>query len=285
MFLTENYGYDEVMTADPAYSMELVQEATEEWNDLCMKMIKLEHSAIVSEDGGLLQEGMEDFKKKASEVAKRVYNKFMEYLERVRVEWSKIQAAVATKFIRPDVVSQLTNMVELNKGNKFNCKAEYFIGQNLGKRVIGEIQSITWEQTKSADVTSILKATSQSLNDTTENEVKLTTELVKGAINFLKNRAQTVKAIQKLKTEGTKAYKKDLEQLAKENRGAERLNITMFQRACNKLIIAVNKITSAAIKICNACKRNASGSQKTKAKKLAKGISRGTASASILDMY
>jgi len=38
--------------------MQIMQEATEEWNDICMKMIKLEHTAIMREDANLLAEGV-----------------------------------------------------------------------------------------------------------------------------------------------------------------------------------------------------------------------------------
>lgn len=257
MFLTEGYDNINEVSADPYYSMELVQEATEQWNDLCMKMIVLEHTAIVSEDNNLLSEASASFKERAKTLATRVYQKFIEYLERVRVEWSKLQATIATKVVSTNMV----NALRKNANGQPFIANEQAIDKGLAVLdAVKKVNDISAESLFSAGTqASHFLSLAEELTDTKAVQTKLSKQLVDKAIKFLINRGQAVKDLQKTKSKASALYKEDLANIAKDQKDVRsngKLLITLFQRSVNKLIIAINKITSSAIAVCKAVRRN-----------------------------
>lgn len=290
MFLDENTVTTTAVSADPMYGAQLIQEASEEWNELCMKMIKLEHTAIVSEDANLLEAGIKDFAKKAEAHIKLAAQKFIEYLERVRVEWTKIQAAVMSKFVNADVINAVlaklkndkvkmqmdktkwdANMKVLETWSKAASWNNFVLGQNKSQLEKGAAAE---------------KNIFASADNTTEVVVDQT--LVKQAVSFLKNRAVAVKNLQAVKANYAKEANEEIKKMKSANRKMEtKSNLVVLQRYINGQIIALNKCTSIAIKICNAVKVKNSGVSKTALKNAKKDVKKqnGLYTESVLDQF
>lgn len=81
MFLTESASSTKIVgegfgPADPREESDLiqiVQEAEAAWSNICVRMVTLEHKAIVTEDADLLQEAAAGFIEKVKEWAKRFW--------------------------------------------------------------------------------------------------------------------------------------------------------------------------------------------------------------------
>jgi hypothetical protein len=284
MFLSEGYvSANEEVSADPVYAMQIMQEATDDWNDICMKMIKLEHTAIMQEDAELLAEG-------AKEALHRFKNniivfgkKFIEFLERVRVQWSKIQASIATKWLNPDKVKAIYESVKYNQKAKITLPAEYNDMVKLVDKMSGVINDITDHIAKTVKKAftsgSILgKEVNKEMNGTSlkgydestsegiarilrnnsfeefskEKDTQITDKVVTTAINFLKKRPVAIKNIEVMKKAVTQIQNVLISEMDKNDKPQAKNDLVVLQSAFNKVIIKINKMTTYAIKICTA---------------------------------
>lgn len=289
MFLSENYtNVSENVSADPMYGMQLIQEATESYNELCMKMIKLEHTAIVNEDAALLEAGVKDFGNKFTEWVKVTAKKFVEFLERVRVQWSNLTASISSKFLNRDVIEVMNR--KLREG-KFNVKLDSAKWADAKETVNMFANASTFVTVAEGMVgNDDVKASEKSIKEMlkmkipacqkifkwkempsdNETDVPVTKDLVNGALNFLKQRPTAVKNIQVFKSGVTKIANK-LIASSKSGKTPKKNILVEFQSVCNEMIIAVNKATSMAIRICNAVYvKGASGTSEKAAKKTVK---------------
>lgn len=323
MFLDESYNYNSGVSADPMYGAKLIQEASDEWNDLCMKMIKLEHTAIVQEDAGLLQEGIKEFGKSVADHAKYAGQKFLEYLEEVRIQWSKIQASIATKICNPTMVQTLLNKVNDNKLGKIstNFSREKL---NLAIDIIKDISNLrtdldnltNYKFMDGKDITAkeignhisdrskkyINKSNLQKIVDkmqdipVNDTPIQVTRTDVQAAINFLKNRPIAIKNIELMKKYVKIAINETIKNAKSDTKLKKKNIVVAVQRYCNSIILSINSGTSVAIKVCNAVKQKtvASNKQYKDARKLArqghnnyvatKNVSKIT-SESVLDLF
>lgn len=289
MFLNENANNvavenTEAMGYDPIYAMQIMQEATEDWNDICMKMIKLEHTAIMKEDTNLLQEGVKESLNRFKNNVTVLGRKIIEFLERVRVQWSKIQAAVASKFLNTDMINALLK--------NYNEKAKIQINKKLFDKALNQVSTFSKVTSalaaqikltaESEATTTTLSAAKESSNTKIEKimaaagftdaadagsteEVAITKDLIQRAIAFLKNRPVAIKNIEVMKKATTDIQNILIKKLSSPNAKVSQRNALVdLQRGFNKLIISINKQTSTAIKICNAAKPNKKNGVKDK---------------------
>jgi len=285
MFLSEGYeNVNEEIGADPIYAMQIMQEATEEWNDICMKMIKLEHTAIMKEDAELLAEGAKEALHRFKNNVIVLGKKLIEYLERVRVQWSKLQASIATKILNPDKVRAVLAAVNYKNNAKIMLPADYDrcvkivdemsnvvdsivkaiktgkpgnlgkTGAEVGREVSGK-SLVGYDETKNEAITRILKNTNFDEFEK-EREVTIKEGTVKAALNFLKKRPVAIKNIEVMKRAVTEVQNAVIADMDKTDRPQAKNSLVILQSAFNKVIIKINKMTTYAVKICNAIKPN-----------------------------
>lgn len=313
MFLTESTN-GRIHNADVTYSMELVQEATDAWTDLCDRMVALEHTAIVSEDAALLQEGKEEFKAKAKQVIERAVQKFMEWIEDVRVAWTNLVAKIRTSILNPDRVAAIRKVVAgLNRVPKdkikVTCKADAFATDHkaitFAKKFVGDgVEKVMSGLLTGNNRINVNNSKDDLFNNAVaieqikEREVTVTKEMIDNALVFLKNRAETVKALNKCKI-GMKKLEEYDKKWARQEKGQKKLATTQFHRAVNKFVLAINSLTASACRICNVVKKiklnstekkNVKGEYKSikagaRNEKMAKRLNANLASESVLNQF
>lgn len=287
MFLTESYVENTVVSADPTYAMQIMQEATDDWNDICMKMIKLEHTAIMREDVELLAEGAKEALHRFKNNVVVLGKKLIEYLERVRVQWSKLQASIATKILNPDKIKAILETVKYKENAKVMIPQSFlqsavvveqmskcvtsvtdYVTKN-GKTVNGQFMGLAgelesnrkgkslkgYDESENEAIKRILKNTHFEEYDE-EGEVTITRELINAAIEFLKKRPIAIKNIEIMKKAVTQVQNAVISELDKTDKPQSRNDLVILQSAFNKVIIKINKSTTYAVKICNAVKPN-----------------------------
>lgn len=263
MFLTESANNDRIHNSDVTYSMELVQEATDTWNELCDSMIALEHTAIVSENANLLQEGKKEFKEKATTLIKRVVQKFLEWIEDVRVAWSQLMAKIRTAILNPTKVQIIKNKFENAKKYGALMKKKVSIKKNAllnaSKFVISVNDDVAvrivakFGNPNKGDHQSKLLAIADTIKNEAETEVTLDATLINASLKFLQQREKFNKALLKWKSDIKKVSEFDNSGL-KSGKGTKKLAVTMYHRAINKVVLAVNSLTSHACRVLNVIK-------------------------------
>lgn len=288
MFLQENaiaLNEETGITSDPMSMVSVLQEATDNWNDICMKMIKLEHTAIVNNDVALLEAGTKEAVGKFIEAVKRLGQKILEFLERVRVQWSKVQAAIQTKFVNQEAVNNLIKKMgntqikytvalpkeykaALASVNEFSNMSNDVIStcKDVANDLSGGYQSPDYNQALTKQGFKDAKAArlEQKLEklkwvDSPETQVNLTKQDVQAALTFLKNRATAVKNLETMKKGTTLIMKAEIAKLEKTQKADGKMTLVLYQRAINKLIIGINKATTIAVRICHAVLKTKSG--------------------------
>jgi len=89
MFINENNHtinnnkYLNEAVAEPYYVYEAILEANEAYHDLCMKMIKCEHTAIINENNYLLEEAEEEFKIHKDNIFRKLVERFQAFCAKI----------------------------------------------------------------------------------------------------------------------------------------------------------------------------------------------------------
>jgi hypothetical protein len=210
MFINEGNSnkYFEEATANPAYMYEAIQEANEAYHDLCMKMVKCEHAAIVNEDTSMLAEATGDFKEKVKRIAQTILAQFLAFIDKVRAEWSKLWAGLLSKLVNTEKAKATANIGETievkidknaiaNATSLFNKIRAISVGANAEDTTLTQkLEEIKDALSKKEDAVKVEKV-----------EAKMFTE----ALVFLIMRPNMIKDLEKFKAEGKKAYKATVE--------------------------------------------------------------------------
>jgi len=241
MFLTEsNTG-----VTNETSMYEAIMEASNEYHALCMKMVKCEHHAIVSENYQLLEDAEEGFFDKVKRIAKVLYQKFISFLNRIKAEWSKLVAWVATKFAKEEDVRKIVN-------NTKDFKVKVKVKEGILYKNVFDIYltcSKSSSENNIQDVIDRLKAFDDKIGGQSRSEQTVKRADVIGALTFLQRRKDFVKALESMRSEGGKAYKLSEQQ---KNEKQEDLLIAKYSTVVNKVIARVNFLTIDAMKICRA---------------------------------
>jgi len=87
MFINESVEnkntYLSEATAEASYMYEAILEANETYHNLCMKMVKCEHTCIVNEDAQMLTLAEAEFIEKAKATAKQLWEKFKAFCSKM----------------------------------------------------------------------------------------------------------------------------------------------------------------------------------------------------------
>lgn len=252
------------ITADPATFMEAMYFAEKAWNNLSMKMVRLEHTSIVNNDSRLMQEGVRDFGKKVVQWFKDM--------------WAKIKAFVDR------VVTRIHNMIDDSRAKKFagvangyNGKGKISAGTMTNFRMMtGKVVRDMIELANRADVLSSNPETAQAriqeLRDAkvadaesqggrevavTDGDVKAAFKFVTGERRTLMSSLQKAKAAaQKTANEGIKAAGKgNQEEIKKYRQGLNSINTVIAQ-----LVRILNAGVTASLRILGVAARNQKGS-------------------------
>jgi len=259
------------------YGMEIANEATELYSKLCMNMMKVEHKAIMTENASMLSEAEDTFIEKAKAIAKRAYNKFIAFLEKVKASWGKLVSSIQAMFFN---TSKFETWLKSKEGRTSKAKIEgptgiieIFNGGNVNNLISLILASInnSDKPLNDSDFESLSKATIDKMENDFDNlgyrnlssqTIAVDVKACENALVFLKNRKKLNFAIDKFKKDATKAVKEVRKDADKEDRGEYTSRITWISRYCSKLISYVNKATSTAIKICRKFRSTASGGEK-----------------------
>jgi hypothetical protein len=302
MFINENTAnvfYKEA-TADPAYMYEAVLEANEAYHDICMKMVKCEHVAIVNENTELLAEAEGDFKAKVKKVLDTLLAKFMAFIDRVKAEWSKLWASVLSKLVSTEKVKFMKEVLDSSPTVNLTCHLEGL--RVITNKTFPAIAALKPEELMSfSGVLNEFKVKyflsvdgSSAAGGKGGKSTTISSGDVDMAVEFLEKRPQMIKTLESLRRTGKEMYKRDA---IDNNTKADSLAIAKYSSLCSKLISFINSFTVDAVKICRAClkdikKTNDKGDRKAARelygeykKDQKKAVKNGTASASVLDMF
>lgn len=256
MFLTENAN----KAIDATYLYEAAIEANDQYHDLCMKMIKCEHVAIVNENQSMLAEADESFKVKLKKILDNLLKKFLAFIDKIKTEWSKLWSAVLSKFVNPTKLKNLqfnaaaiTTKISIDKTTMVIVKKLYENAVNIGSNEERFIEMANSLKNNKFDKTKVIDPPD-----------------VKFAYEFLKDRPKMIEELEKLKTNAKNKYKEDLQSGG--DKSAGRLLLAQYSSAVNKIIVRINSCTLDAVKICRAASKYSKKGSKSE-------------SYSILDMF
>jgi len=294
MFINENTAniYYNEATAEPSYMYEAILEANEAYHDLCMKMVKCEHTAIVNENTSMLAEAEGDFKAKAMDIGKKLLDKFFAFLDRVKTEWSKLWSGVISKLVNPAKVDEMKKLIS-------GESIEVSIDLNAIKRA-----NDMYKHSKTARVGYMEKFATEMnkfSGDAVEKATTINVSMIEIATTFLRTRPDMIKDLEGYRKTGKEAYVKGMNDVGAK---PDNLEIAKFSSAINKVIVGINKATLTAVRICKAALGAAKKSDGYKdaskkfnkdqqaarkaerdAKRNKEGVEAGTASYSILDQF
>lgn len=303
MFLTENYMYEagdgaevktddfkeleesgmgSVITADLSTFTEAMYFAEKAWSNLSMKMVRLEHTAIVNNDSSLMSEGLRDMADRAAEWFKEMWEKIKAFVDRVikRVEDMfdnrnlKRFASVVSSYTGGGTVSKRV-AVEWNtlKLQGVTAAVRQMIGATTTStdtrdQFIEELQNMAGDREAARQATG------------SDAQQPLDVGIVRDAYKYVSgDRRQMLramqdakKAAQKVSNEGIKAARGSKDHAAVSQ---WRRNMTMLNTGISLVTKILNRANSAALRILSAAAR------------AARQADRGTqsASASILDSF
>lgn len=147
MFFNESHNYNKIdvqptnlgITGDAAGAYRIIAESAEEWYTLREKMMRLEHTAIVTEDAMLLEAGVNDFIGKIVAFFKKVWAKIKELWQKFMVFFNQYTMN-AKKFI-----TKYEKVIRNKSYSGFKFKGYTFKGLNDGEAATAGIKKVVNE--------------------------------------------------------------------------------------------------------------------------------------------
>jgi len=225
-------------------SYENLLEAQDSIYELEMKMIKCEHVALINEDVVMLEEAENDFKSRIKEIIKKMVSKFLEFIEEVRVKWSKFMANIARRFLDEIVYREMIASVKEEE-----ITAEIDISNITDiRKIFIDIMEMNWSD-KEVSFEDKLKYLEGKENSTKEKPTKIDLEIIREAHEFLVWFESYTSQLNSFKTKVKEIAKKDIDN----GNNSKNLMTSKYIHIINKLIIRTNKAAITAVKVCRAC--------------------------------
>jgi hypothetical protein len=233
---------------DTSFMYEAIMEANDAYYDLCMKMVKCEHTSIVNEDTEMLALAESEFTTKVRAIAEKALAKFLAFIDRVRAEWSKLVAGVISKFVDPVVAREMQKAADFEK-------IEVEVEDGNMNEILGMFHELAKMDPSDLEKLSRNYAEAKEKLDGYEQKSsyakrRVTSQMVGKAILFLEKRKDMIKLLEAIKSNGKKAAALDSKI---SGQAADSLAISKFSSLVSKIIVRVNKQTINAVKICRAC--------------------------------
>jgi len=268
---TKNIYLNEA-TADASYMYEAILEANDAYHDLCMKMVKCEHTCIVNEDSQMLVLAEAEFAENAKKIATQLIEKFKAFCAKV-YDWSM---SIVAKAIG------LTTSAKREWGSKKMINVD-------------EAEFKKWASANPTDVINKLRnggtLVSLGLNGDVVAEGKQASaaNLLETAKKFVAGYRNFMKELRNLRTNFT------IDPVAANSpNGGKEGSVVRF---CTAAINKMKQCMSISLRVLVACSAPAEGARKVASGAKAAGsavkgafskkdaVDNGTASASILDKF
>jgi len=257
MFITEKTNtYFNEASANPAYMYEAILEANEAYQDLCIRMIKCEHTAIVTENATLLAEAEQSFGQRVKKIAQTLLAKFIAFVDRVRAEWSKLWSSVLTSLVDKEKTRYMAENASKNnitvEADIEGIKGIMDIFNNAGKI------STNNEEAAMEDITELFNKVKTFAEHQKKGAKKVAASDVNQAVDFLEARPKMISTLETIKSCG-----KSLAGLASklEEGSVDQIALAKFSSLISRIIVRINSYTSDAVRICRACLKQAKGNK------------------------
>lgn len=273
MFLVENENLkqnainESMYTGDAYEGLQIVLESEQAWNELTMKMIRLEHTAIITEDSALLEAGKENFGQKVVEFFKRVYQKIQDFV-------NSAIASISASIAKMSKVSQ----VKFVAGKKIT----------LPKDVQAFLNNVKEAKSALAGV----NAGEEVQRDKEQVEVEISAALYQTAKQVLDSRKQYISILKQSLADAKKEANAGIAEAKKAEGGKDAAKIQEhkttlldIQTKTANAIRYINKGTVYSIKILSAMKPGKAPKADGKAAEKAPETEAKTESVDILDMF
>jgi hypothetical protein len=265
--LNEGGDYAGTVSPDLYGAIDMIIESEREWHTLEMKMIKAEHTAIVTEDTALMEGAISDFYQKAKAWFVSMWKKIQEFISRL-IERIGVFFMSAKKF-----VSKYGAALEKLTSNEMKGELEVFEGIAQGKDIAAAAPDLKGgtDLGREMDDDAIRAAyglkTAEEVRDENlgaKSMEKLTPDLVKKALGILRGEAKLRQSIdlakrgfEKATNEAIKACEAGKANLGDEEKAAANRKIANYKKAItlanasfSAYAAAVTTKSSNALSIC-----------------------------------